>query len=90
MTVLDALNTINAKYGANIAFRSSCKAGQCGSCAVKVNGKPVLACKHEVENNAIIEPLDLPVIKDLIVDRKEMENKAREMHLYLHSKRLKI
>lgn len=89
MTVLDALNTINAKYGANIAFRSSCKAGQCGSCAVKVNGKPVLACKHEVENNAIIEPLDLPVIKDLIVDRKEMENKAREMHLYLHSKKTK-
>lgn len=85
MKVLDALNMINEKYRANIAFRSSCRAGQCGSCAVKMNGRVVLACKAEVEDGAVIEPVDLPVIRDLMVDRSEIENKARSMRLYLES-----
>ncbi len=45
MKVLDALNYINQHHQANIAYRSSCRAGQCGSCAVKVNGEMALACK---------------------------------------------
>lgn len=48
MKVLDALQLINKIHGANIAFRSSCRAGQCGSCAVKMNGEVVLACRAEV------------------------------------------
>jgi fumarate reductase (CoM/CoB) subunit B len=83
MKVLDALNLINETYNANLAFRSSCRAGQCGSCALKMNGKVVLACKAEIEDNAVIEPLDFPVMKDLIVDRSEIEEKAREMRLFL-------
>lgn len=83
MKVLDALNLINEKYGANIAFRSSCRAGQCGSCAVKMNGEVVLACKAEIMDGAIIEPLDFPVIKDLIIDRSEIEEKIQEMRLFL-------
>ncbi|WP_414469421.1 fumarate reductase (CoM/CoB) subunit TfrB [Methanobacterium sp. ACI-7] len=83
MKVLDALNFINQKYGANIAYRCSCRAGQCGSCALKVNGNVVLACKAEIEDNAIIEPLDFDIIKDLVVDRSEIENKIKEMDLYL-------
>lgn len=85
MKIIDALNLVNDKYGANIAFRSSCRAGQCGSCAVKMDGEVVLACKAEVKDGALIEPLDFPVIKDLIVDRSEIEEKARKMRLYLES-----
>jgi fumarate reductase (CoM/CoB) subunit B len=66
MKILDALNYINNEYNANIAYRCSCRAGQCGSCALKMNGKVVLACKAEIEDNAVIEPLDFDVIKDLV------------------------
>ncbi len=83
MKVLDALNFINDHYGANLAFRSSCRAGQCGSCALKMNGNVVLACKAEIQPDSTIEPLDFPVMKDLIVDRTEIEEKAEKMRLFL-------
>ncbi|MGZ4856783.1 MAG: fumarate reductase (CoM/CoB) subunit TfrB [Methanobacteriaceae archaeon] len=83
MKVLDALNYINHHYPANIAYRCSCRAGQCGSCALKVNGEMVLACKAEIQDGDIIEPLNLPVIKDLVVDRTEIEDKVKEMSLFL-------
>ncbi len=83
MKVLDALNYINQHHQANIAYRCSCRAGQCGSCAVKVNGEMVLACKKEINNNDVIEPLDLPVIKDLVVDRSSIESKVKGMDLFL-------
>jgi fumarate reductase (CoM/CoB) subunit B len=83
MKVLDALNYINHHYPANIAYRCSCRAGQCGSCALKVNGQMVLACKAEIQDRDVIEPLNLPVIKDLVVDRTEIEDKVKEMSLFL-------
>lgn len=85
MKVLDALITINEKYNDNLSFKSSCRAGQCGSCAIKVNGEVVLACKAEIENNDIIGPLDFPIIKDLIVDKSEIEEKVARMKLYLEA-----
>ena len=83
MKILDALNYINKEYNANIAYRCSCRAGQCGSCALKMNGKVVLACKSEIVDNAVIEPLDFDVIKDLVVDRSEFDNKVGELGLYI-------
>lgn len=83
MKILDALNYINHEHHAHLAFRSSCRAGQCGSCALKVNGTVVLACKAEIKDGDVIEPLDLPVIKDLVVDRSEVEEKVKNMALYL-------
>ena len=50
INVLNALEYINKNYHANIYFRSSCRAGQCGSCAMCINGKPRLACKTKVED----------------------------------------
>jgi fumarate reductase (CoM/CoB) subunit B len=85
MTVLDALKDINNKYNEDISFRSSCRAGQCGSCGIKFKGNGALACKKEIRDGAIIEPLDLPVIKDLIVDKSEIENKVKDLHLCLNS-----
>lgn len=83
MKVLDALNYLNQHHQANIAYRCSCRAGQCGSCAVKVNGEMALACKKEIKDNDVIEPLDMPVIKDLIVDRSSIDGKVNEMDLFL-------
>ncbi|MBX7076743.1 MAG: succinate dehydrogenase/fumarate reductase iron-sulfur subunit [Methanobacteriaceae archaeon] len=86
MKVLEALNLINEQYNANIAFRSSCRAGQCGSCAVRVKGNAALACKKEIVDGATIEPLKLPIIKDLIVDRSSIENKVENMDFHLETK----
>ncbi|MCL2687217.1 MAG: succinate dehydrogenase/fumarate reductase iron-sulfur subunit [Methanobrevibacter sp.] len=85
MKVLDALIAINEKYNTNLSFRSSCRAGQCGSCALKMNEEIVLACKAEIEDDVTIEPLDFPVIKDLIVDKSEIEEKIARMGLYLEA-----
>ncbi len=83
MKILDALNYINQEYNADIAYRCSCRAGQCGSCALKMNGNVVLACKAEIVEDALIEPLDFDVIKDLVVDRSKFDVKVGELGLYL-------
>jgi fumarate reductase (CoM/CoB) subunit B len=83
MKILDALNYINQKYNADIAYRCSCRAGQCGSCALKMNGNVVLACKAEIVDDALIEPLDFDVIKDLVIDRSKFDAKVGELGLYL-------
>lgn len=83
MKILDALNYINQEYNADIAYRCSCRAGQCGSCALKMNGNVVLACKAEIVDDALIEPLDFHVSKDLVVDRSKFDAKVGELGLYL-------
>ncbi|MCK9592035.1 MAG: succinate dehydrogenase/fumarate reductase iron-sulfur subunit [Methanoregula sp.] len=66
--VLHVLHAIHDTLDPTLAYRHSCGSGQCGSCAVRVNGEPVLACMEESQNNITIEPLHLPVKKDLVVD----------------------
>jgi len=82
MKVLDALKEINDKYNEDISYRSSCRAGQCGSCGIKYKGNGALACKKEIQDGAVIEPLDFPVIKDLIVDKTEIEEKVKNLDLH--------
>ena len=69
-TILDSLYYIYRHLDATLAFRGSCFAGGwCNVCAVKVNGKPLLACKHFMEKEMVIEPMPgYPVLRDLIVD----------------------
>ena len=83
MKVLDALQAINEKYDADISFRSSCRAGQCGSCGILFKGNGALACQKEIKDGAIIEPLNFPVIKDLIVDKSSIEAKVKDLELSL-------
>jgi succinate dehydrogenase / fumarate reductase iron-sulfur subunit len=73
----DVFRKINNELDPTLAWNSSCEHGQCGSCAVKVNGTPLLACELLVENairrfrtpNFRVEPLSIaPVVRDLIVD----------------------
>ena len=72
MSVLDGLFWILEHADGTLAFRYSCRAGMCGSCAMVVNGRETLACRQRLEHVADpvhIEPLrSLPVIKDLVVD----------------------
>jgi len=73
LTVLTVLLRIRDELDGTLAFRSSCRAATCGSCAMIINGKPGLACRTQVATFAsrtiVLEPLpNLEIIKDLVVD----------------------
>ena len=68
-TLLAVLEEIKTKQDPSLTFASGCRSGVCGSCAMRVNGKEVLACEHKVRGEDLVEPLkNVPVIRDLVVD----------------------
>jgi succinate dehydrogenase/fumarate reductase iron-sulfur protein len=91
MTVLDALFIIQRQHDTSLSFRCSCRVGMCGTCAMRVNWMPRLACQTRVETlgtEAItIEPLStLPVAKDLVVDLGPFFEKWKKVRPALHPK----
>ncbi len=91
MNLLEALLSIQDERDGTLAFRYSCRGAVCGSCAMRVNGKDVLACRTHVEDllekTALIEPLRLfPVIRDLIVDMSTFFDHYRKIEPYLQGK----
>ncbi|MDY7027071.1 MAG: 2Fe-2S iron-sulfur cluster-binding protein [Spirochaetota bacterium] len=48
--LLDLLEKIKTQLDHTLSYRRSCRHGICGSCAMKVNGKPVLACSTPVRD----------------------------------------
>jgi succinate dehydrogenase/fumarate reductase iron-sulfur protein len=70
-TVLDILIRIYREHDPGLSFRFACGVIKCGECALMVNGVPCLACEKIVEPDMKIEPLpNLPLIKDLVIDRR--------------------
>lgn len=74
-TVLDGIIKIKDELDGSLAFRRSCRSAICGSCAMRLNHRPALACKTQVSplvtsaERILVEPLaNMALIKDLIVD----------------------
>ena len=76
-SVLEAILQAKDRFDGSIGIRCSCRQAICGSCGVRVNGEPALAChthldaaqKSAKDGVIEIEPMgNMPVIKDLIVD----------------------
>ena len=76
-SVLEGILQAKARFDGSIGIRCSCRAAICGSCGVRINGEPGLACHTHLERaresarDGVIEvePMgNMPVIKDLIVD----------------------
>lgn len=91
-TILDALIIIREEIDGSLALRCSCRSAICGSCAMRVNGKAVLACKTRIEDVSdksrpiSIEPAGImPVIKDLVVDMDLFWNKVKEITPWLET-----
>jgi succinate dehydrogenase / fumarate reductase iron-sulfur subunit/fumarate reductase iron-sulfur subunit len=89
MTVLDALFRIQAEQDDSLSFRCACRVGMCGTCAMRINWMPRLACQTRVEtfNSEFItvEPLaHLPVMKDLVVDLGPFFDKWKKVRPALH------
>lgn len=84
--LLNTLFSIKQKQNRSLAFRSGCKSGVCGSCAVRVNGVEKLACKTIFKDGDIIEPLNnSKVIKDLVVDIQNQEEFLKKSHAFLNT-----
>jgi len=78
-TLLEVLNKIKTRQDSSLAYSSGCRSSVCGSCAVRVNGKEVLACSHKVEDGDKVEPLkNVPLLRDLVVNMdKALETNKR-------------
>ena len=67
--LLQSLIEIKNNTDNSLTFRCGCKSGVCGSCSVRVNGIEKLACKTNINENDLIEPMkNLKVIRDLVTD----------------------
>lgn len=68
-TLLEVLREIKTAQDPSLAYSSGCRSGVCGSCAVRVNGREVLACSYHAQDGDLIEPLNnAEIIRDLVVN----------------------
>jgi succinate dehydrogenase / fumarate reductase iron-sulfur subunit len=76
-SVLEGILQAKARFDGSIGIRCSCRAAICGSCGVRINGEPGLACHTHLDHARAsskdgvieVEPMgNMPVIKDMIVD----------------------
>src|SRR3954452_17826334 len=87
--VLDALNKIKWEQDGTLTYRRSCAHGICGSDAMRINGRNMLACKtliRDLNTNVAItvEAIKgLPLEKDLIVDMEPFFQAYRDVKPFL-------
>ena len=80
MRVLDVLIYISEELESDLSYRWYCGSKMCGTCAMRVNGREILACWAAAEAEMTIEPLrNLPVVRDLTVDRRPYEQRFLEL-----------
>ena len=89
-TVLDALLHAKSYLDQSIAIRYSCRMASCGSCGMKINGIPRLACYTKVseidEDIITCEPLpNFPIIRDLVTDFSDFFEHHRSMEPFIHN-----
>ena len=51
-SVLEGILQARARFDGSIGIRCSCRAAICGSCGVRINGKPTLACHTHLDKAA--------------------------------------
>jgi succinate dehydrogenase / fumarate reductase iron-sulfur subunit len=91
--VLDILNRIKWEVDGSFSYRRSCRHGICGACAIKVNGKGVLACKERMNDmielfgtELTLDPLSHKrAIKDMVIDKEDFWVKHEDIEPFLIS-----
>ena len=89
--ILDLMNRIKWEHDGSFSYRRSCRHGICGACGIKVNGKPVLACKQNAielldlfNNDITLEPQSKKrAIKDMIIDKGDFWEKHNAVKPYI-------
>jgi len=87
-TVLDAILEVKKHLDHSVAVRYSCRQASCGSCGMKINGRPALACFtkiSELNSDVItIEPMNnFPIIRDLAVSFERMFSTHKKIKPYI-------
>ena len=89
---VDVFRKINDEQDPTLAWSSSCEHAQCGSCAIMVNGKPLLACELLVRDaveqfnttSFTVKPITIaPVLRDLVVDLEKAYDRVHAAKPYL-------
>ena len=91
MTVLDALLYTRDYVDHSLGLRFSCRQASCGSCGMKINGRPRLACYTQVKelgtSEVVVRPMDnFAIIKDLVTDLGSFFEKHRAVRPYIMRK----
>ncbi len=76
-TVLDALLHAKGYLDKSIAIRYSCRMASCGSCGMKINGIPRLACYTKMEpfiQNTNVDIVDKNRLTEFIQTPEDVEN----------------
>jgi succinate dehydrogenase / fumarate reductase, iron-sulfur subunit len=89
-TVLDALIYAKERLDSSVAIRYSCRMASCGSCGMKINGIPRLACYTKISelgtHTITCEPLpNFPLIRDLVTDFQEFFDHHKKMQPYIQN-----
>lgn len=89
MTILDGLHLIKQTLDSTLAWRYSCRMGVCGSCAMLVNGRAMLACNTQITDISkrmlTIAPLpNFEIIRDLVPDLSSMFAKHQSILPHVH------
>lgn len=87
-TVLDAILDVKKHLDHSVAVRYSCRQATCGSCGMKINGRPRLACFtkiSELDSDVVtVEPMsNYPIVRDLVVDLERMFDTHKEMKPFM-------
>src|SRR5215467_5966764 len=90
-TVLDALIHAKSYLDNSIAIRYSCRMASCGSCGMKINGIPRLACYTNVSEldgvTITCTPLsNFPHIRDLVTDFSQFFDHHKSMQPFINNK----
>ncbi len=92
MRFVDLLRMINDEQDPTLTWNSSCEHGQCGTCSMRINGRPMLACELLVENGVemfgttsfTLEPLQVAtVVRDLVIDSDEAYERVNRVKPYI-------
>jgi succinate dehydrogenase iron-sulfur subunit len=89
-TVLDALIYAKERLDSSVAIRYSCRMASCGSCGMKINGIPRLACYTKISelgtHSITCEPLpNFPLIRDLVTDFQEFFDHHKKIQPYIQN-----
>jgi len=92
----EVLRRIKVEIDPTLSYRAACHMGVCGSCSMKINGKPRLACKTRAiellnqtgDEEIVVEPMDyFPTVKDLVVDMSDFCSRMFKVKPRLHPAR---
>ena len=85
-TLLKALYYIKNNLDNTLTFSSNCRSSVCGTCAMRVNDKEVLACSYKVSDGDLVEPLKYhEVQRDLKVNKQKVRETLKASTAWLQS-----